>query len=94
VHSFLEALRNAAAGEVERLLPTQGTIIPNWPDEDKKLSVGSASGRGRPCERPGRGLRKSGGRRSAAAVRPLPLHRSRRFAKSLGRVARRSRSFR
>jgi hypothetical protein len=26
-HPFVEALRNAAEGEVERLVPTQGTII-------------------------------------------------------------------
>ncbi len=33
-HPFVEALRNAAPGEVERLVPTQGTIITLWLGED------------------------------------------------------------
>jgi hypothetical protein len=34
-HPFLEALRQAAPGEVERLIPTQGTIITLWLGEDE-----------------------------------------------------------
>ncbi len=33
-HPFVQALRNAAPGEVERLVPTQGTIITLWLGED------------------------------------------------------------
>jgi len=33
-HPFVVALRNAAPGEVERLVPTQGTIITLWLGED------------------------------------------------------------
>jgi hypothetical protein len=33
-HPFVVALRNAAPGEVERLVPTQGTIIALWLGED------------------------------------------------------------
>ena len=34
-HPFVEALRNAKRGEVERLVPTQGTIITLWLGEDE-----------------------------------------------------------
>ena len=34
-HPFVEALRNAAPGEVERLVPTQGTIILLFLGEDE-----------------------------------------------------------
>ncbi len=34
-HPFVVALRNAAPGEVERLVPTQGTIIELWIGEDR-----------------------------------------------------------
>ena len=34
-HAFVEALRNAADGELERLIPTQGTIIAQWLGEDE-----------------------------------------------------------
>jgi hypothetical protein len=34
-HPFVEALRQAAPGEVERLVPTQGTIITLWLGEDE-----------------------------------------------------------
>jgi hypothetical protein len=34
-HPFVEALRNAAEGEVERLVPTQGTIILLFLGEDE-----------------------------------------------------------
>ncbi len=34
-HAFVQALRNAAPGEVERLVPTQGTIITLWLGEDE-----------------------------------------------------------
>jgi len=33
-HPFVVALRNAAPGEVERLVPEQGTIITLWIGED------------------------------------------------------------
>jgi hypothetical protein len=33
-HPFVEALRNAAPGEVERLVPTQGTMILHFLGED------------------------------------------------------------
>ena len=33
-HPFVEALRNAAEGEVERLVPTQGTVILFFLGED------------------------------------------------------------
>ena len=33
-HPFVEALRNAAPGEVERLVPTQGTVLTLWLGED------------------------------------------------------------
>ena len=36
-HPFVEALRNAADGEVERLVPTQGTIIAHFLGEDEIL---------------------------------------------------------
>ena len=36
-HPFVEALRNAAPGEVERLVPVQGTIIALWLGEDEIL---------------------------------------------------------
>ena len=36
-HPFVEALRNAKLGEVERLVPTQGTIIALWLGEDQIL---------------------------------------------------------
>jgi hypothetical protein len=50
-HPFLEALRNAADGEVERLVPTQGTIILMWLGEDEII-------RGE-CERPGPPVRET-----------------------------------
>jgi hypothetical protein len=34
-HPFVEALRQAAPGEVERLVPEQGTIITLWLGEDE-----------------------------------------------------------
>jgi len=34
-HPFVDALRNAKPGEVERLVPTQGTIIELWIGEDR-----------------------------------------------------------
>jgi hypothetical protein len=34
-HPFVEAVRNAASGEVERLVPTQGTIILHFLGEDQ-----------------------------------------------------------
>jgi hypothetical protein len=34
-HPFLEALRQAAPGEVERLVPTQGTCLLLWLGEDE-----------------------------------------------------------
>jgi hypothetical protein len=34
-HPFVEALRNAAPGEVERLVPTQGTMIEHFLGEDE-----------------------------------------------------------
>jgi len=34
-HPFVEALRNAAPGEVERLVPTQGTMITLFLGEDE-----------------------------------------------------------
>ncbi len=34
-HPFVEALRNAAPGEVERLASEQGTIIARWLGEDE-----------------------------------------------------------
>ncbi len=34
-HPFVEALRNAAEGEVERLVPDQGTMILHWLGEDE-----------------------------------------------------------
>ena len=34
-HPFVEALRNAKPGEVDRLVPTQGTIITLWLGEDE-----------------------------------------------------------
>jgi len=34
-HPFVEALRQAAPGEIERLVPTQGTIITLWLGEDE-----------------------------------------------------------
>jgi hypothetical protein len=34
-HPFVEALRNAASGEVERLIPTQGTMILTFLGEDQ-----------------------------------------------------------
>ncbi len=34
-HPFVEALRNAAPGEVERLVPTQGTMILQFLGEDE-----------------------------------------------------------
>lgn len=33
-HTFVEALRNAAPGEAERLVPTQGTMILHFLGED------------------------------------------------------------
>ncbi len=36
-HPFVEALRNAAPGEVERLAPVHGTIIALWLGEDEIL---------------------------------------------------------
>ncbi len=36
-HPFVEALRDAAEGEVERLVPTQGTIITLFLGEDEIL---------------------------------------------------------
>lgn len=33
-HPIVEALRGAAEGEVERLVPTQGTMILHWLGED------------------------------------------------------------
>ena len=34
-HPFVEALRDAAEGEVERLVPTQGTVLELWLGEDE-----------------------------------------------------------
>jgi len=34
-HPFVEALRNAKPGEVDRLVPTQGTMITLWLGEDE-----------------------------------------------------------
>ena len=34
-HPFVEALRGAAEGEVERLVPTQGTVLSLWLGEDE-----------------------------------------------------------
>jgi hypothetical protein len=34
-HPFVEALRDAAPGEVERLVPTQGTVLELWLGEDE-----------------------------------------------------------
>jgi hypothetical protein len=34
-HAFVVALRNAAPGEVERLVPTQGTCLLLWLGEDQ-----------------------------------------------------------
>jgi hypothetical protein len=34
-HPFVEALRDAATGEVERLVPTQGTVLGLWLGEDE-----------------------------------------------------------
>jgi hypothetical protein len=34
-HPFVEALRNAKPGEVERLVPTQGTVLTLWLGEDE-----------------------------------------------------------
>ena len=34
-HPFVEALRNAAEGEGERLVPMQGTMIEHWLGEDE-----------------------------------------------------------
>jgi hypothetical protein len=34
-HPFVEALRNAAEGEVARLVPTQGTVLWLWLGEDE-----------------------------------------------------------
>ncbi len=34
-HPFVEALRDAAPGEVERLVPTQGTVLAMWLGEDE-----------------------------------------------------------
>jgi hypothetical protein len=36
-HPFVVALRQAAPGEVERLVPTQGTIIELWLAEDQVI---------------------------------------------------------
>ncbi len=36
-HPFVEALRQAAPGEVERLVPTQGTVITLWLGEDEVI---------------------------------------------------------
>ena len=36
-HPMIEALRNAAEGEVERLTPTLGTLILNWLGEDEVI---------------------------------------------------------
>ncbi len=33
-HPFVQALRQAAPGEVERLVPTQGTVLTLWLGED------------------------------------------------------------
>ena len=50
-HPFVEALRSAAPGEVERLVPTQGTMIAQWLGEDEII-------RGE-RERPGRPVRET-----------------------------------
>lgn len=34
-HPFVEALRRAKPGEIERLIPTQGTLITLWLGEDE-----------------------------------------------------------
>ncbi len=34
-HAFVDALRNAKPGEVERLVPTQGTVLTLWLGEDE-----------------------------------------------------------
>ncbi len=62
-HPFVEALRNAKAGEVERLVPTQGTIITLWLGEDEII----------------RGERKRTGSpvRETPARVSLPLHKGR-----------------
>jgi hypothetical protein len=36
-HPLVEALKNAAEGEVERLVPTQGTMLLHWLGEDEIL---------------------------------------------------------
>ena len=46
-HPFVEALRNAAEGEVERLVPTQGTIILLFLGEDEIIR-GERARRGQP----------------------------------------------
>ena len=46
-HSFVEALRSAKPGEVERLVPTQGTIITLWLGEDEIIR-GERERRGAP----------------------------------------------
>ncbi len=50
-HPFVEALRNAAPGEVERLAPTQGTMILHFLGEDAIM-------RGE-MERPGPAVRET-----------------------------------
>jgi hypothetical protein len=50
-HPFVEALRNAAPGEVERLVPTQGTVITLFLGEDE-IARGLR-------ERPGRPVRET-----------------------------------
>jgi hypothetical protein len=39
-HPFIKALRNAAPGEVERLVPTQGTMILNFLVHNQATSCG------------------------------------------------------
>src|SRR3712207_6071301 len=50
-HPFVEALRNAAPGEVERLVPTQGTMILHFLGEDAIIR--------REKERPGPPVRET-----------------------------------
>jgi hypothetical protein len=50
-HPFVEALRNAAPGEVEHLVPTEGTIILQFLGEDEIM-------RGE-CKRPGPPVRET-----------------------------------
>lgn len=48
-HPFVEALRKAAPGELERLVPTQGWIISYWLGEDE-IMRGERERPGRPVK--------------------------------------------